>query len=193
MRKGKHAVIGLLVILLIGFLGTANNSIMSKARSDSLIVSPSNEAQQGLTRTDQSESLERSDAFTISATPNEGVLNPIRIRQSGYQTTEGKRGRTDTGSNTQSDIAIDDANGWFMNSTSIDVWNLQRLYGINGTFDTGTDPWTNYTLGGGGSSTQLVSYNSTGKYIECKDVAEWGNHPPYGQTYKHFPGEIGFS
>ena len=193
MRKGKHAVIGLLVILLIGLLGTANNGRVSKEGSDSLFALPSNEFQQGPTRTDQSERLERSDGFTISAAPNEGVLDPIRIRQSGYQTTEGKRGRTDTGSNTQSDIAIDDANGWFMNSTSIDVWNLQRLYGINGTFDTGTDPWTNYTLGGGGSSTQLVSYNSTGKYIECKDVAEWGNHPPYGQTYKHFSGEIGFS
>ncbi|MHA2386362.1 MAG: hypothetical protein ACXAEE_09155, partial [Candidatus Thorarchaeota archaeon] len=132
------------------------------------------------------------NAFSISAAPDEGVLDPIRIRQSGYQTTEGRKGRTDTGSNTQIDIAIDDANGWFANSTSIDVWNLQRLYGINGTFDTGTDPWTNYTLGGGGSSTQLVSYNSTGKYIECKNVAEWGNHPPYGQSYKHFSGEIGF-
>ncbi|MFX0054355.1 MAG: hypothetical protein ACFFAD_05450 [Candidatus Hermodarchaeota archaeon] len=193
MRKGKHAVIGLLVILLIGLLGTVNKGIMPKAGSDSLFVSPSNEAQQGLTRTDQTERMERIDAFTISATPNEGVLDPIRIKQSGYQTTEGKRGRTDTGSNTQSNIAIDDANGWFMNSTSIDVWNLQRLYGLNGTFDAGTDPWTNYTLGGGGSSIQLASYNSTGKYIECTDVAEWGNHPPYGQTYKHFPGEIGFS
>ncbi|MFW9913074.1 MAG: hypothetical protein ACFFEU_11415, partial [Candidatus Thorarchaeota archaeon] len=146
MRKGKHAVIGLLVILLIGLLGTANKGVIPKAEGDSQFASPSNEGQQSPTRTDQSESLERSDAFTISAAPDEGVLDPIRIRQSGYQTTEGKRGRTDTGSNTQSNIAIDDANGWFMNSTSIDAWNLQRLYGINGTFDAGTDPWTNYTL-----------------------------------------------
>ncbi|MHA2040432.1 MAG: hypothetical protein ACW975_01105 [Candidatus Thorarchaeota archaeon] len=188
MKVGKHAVIGLFAMLMIGLIGTSSPGVISISESSNDLPFASHSDQ-----TLQDGDSVQSKAFTISAEPNSGVLDPIRIRQSGYQTTDGKRGRTDTGSNTVSDVAIDDANGWFMNSTSIDVWNLQRLYGINGTFDSGTDPWTNYTLGGGGSSTQLVSYNSTGKYIECRNVAEWDNHPPHGDTYKHFSGEIGFS
>ncbi|MFW9967675.1 MAG: hypothetical protein ACFFEA_11025 [Candidatus Thorarchaeota archaeon] len=188
MKKGMHAVIGLLAIFLIGFIGIADFGAISNIELNDNSLSDSQSAQ-----TLQDGTSIETKGFTISSDSKSGVLDPIRIRQSGYQTTEGKRGRTDTGSNTQSDIAIDDANGWFMNSTSIDVWNLQRLYGINGTFDAGTDPWTNYTKGGGGSSTQLASYNSAEKYIECKNVGEYDSHPTFGVSYTHYSGEIGFS
>ncbi len=117
--------------------------------------------------------------FTISQVNHAGVINPVSILQSGYQTTELKRGRTDTGGNTAGNITIDEANGWFVNSTGIEVTGLKRLYGLNGTFDDGTDPWIPYTIDGG-ANTQINSYNSTGGFIVCRNM---GNYNPSGGGY----------
>jgi len=120
--------------------------------------------------------------FTIAQTIQEGVINPASILQSGYQTTEMTRGRTDTGTNTVGNITIDEANGWFVNSTEIEVTNLQRLYGLNGTFNDGTDPWLPYTIDGG-SNTQITSYNSTGGYIVCQNMGDYDSKN--GGSYIH--------
>jgi hypothetical protein len=187
MKVGKHVVIGLFAMLMIGLIGTSTPGVIStpESNNDLPFASQSDQILQ------DGDSVQ-SKTFTISAEPSSGVLDPIRIRQSGYQTTDGRRGRTDTGSNTVSDITIDDTNGWFMNSTSIDVWNLQRLYGINGTFDYGTDPWTNYSIDGG-SNTQITSFNSTGKYVECRNMGEYNYHPSRGTSYIHSWGtEVAF-
>ena len=119
--------------------------------------------------------------FTISQT-SQGVIDPVTILQSAYQDTEVKRGRTDTSTNTAGNITIDEANGWFVNSTSVEVTDLKRLYGINGTFDDGTDPWIPYTIDGG-SNTQITSYNSTGGYIVCQNMGNY--NPSGGGSYTH--------
>ncbi len=117
--------------------------------------------------------------FTISQATHQGVIEPASILQSGYQTTELRRARTDTGTNADGNVTIDEANDWFVNSTSVEVSNLRRLYAVNGTFDDGTDPWIPYTINGGGN-TQFTSYNSTGGFIVCKNR---GNYNPSGGGY----------
>jgi hypothetical protein len=131
----------------------------------------------------------RDKDFTISQTPEEGIIEPIAIRQSGYQTTSLSKGRTDTGTNTAANITIDEANGWFVNSTEIEVTDLKQIYGANGTFDDGTDPWATYSYGYGG--TQIHSYNSSGGYIVCRNMGIW--NPSGGGSYTHkYGNEIGW-
>ncbi|MHA2025290.1 MAG: hypothetical protein ACW98U_05245 [Candidatus Thorarchaeota archaeon] len=128
--------------------------------------------------------------FTISQTTQEGVIDPAPIKQTGYQTTDLSRGRTDTGTNTAGNITIDDANGWTINSTEIEVTDLKRLYAVNGTFEDGTAPWTTYSIDGG-SNTQIHSYNSSGEYIVCRNMGQW--NPSSGGSYTHNAGsEVGW-
>ena len=132
----------------------------------------------------------RDRGFIISQTTQEGVINPVPILQSGYQTTEVSKGRTDTGTNTVRNITIDEGNGWFVNNTAVEVSNLKRLYGLNGTFEDGVAPWINYTIDGG-SNTQIPGYDSDGEYITCRNVGEykWASK----HTWEHSSGsEVGW-
>ena len=128
--------------------------------------------------------------FTVSQTTQEGKINPVQIKKSGFQTTDAVKARTDTGANTIQNIAIDESNNWFVNHTSVEVSNLKKLYGVNGTFEDGVDPWTNYTIDGG-FNTQIAGYDSDGEYITCRNVGDykWASK----HTWEHSGGsEVGF-
>ncbi|MFX1604142.1 MAG: hypothetical protein ACFFCK_11725, partial [Promethearchaeota archaeon] len=185
MRIGKHTIIGLLAMLLIGLIGTTTPGAVSTHELNNDLPF-SSESDQALHK----ENPIQNKVFSISAEPNEGVLDPIRIRQSGYQTTDLARGSADAGIGTTRNITIDAVDGWFVNNTAIEVSNLERLYGVNGTFDDGTDPWTNYSVDGG-SNTQLHSYNSSGGYIVCRNMGQY--NPAGGGSYTHSQGsEVGW-
>ncbi len=185
MRTGKYAIIGLLAILLIGLIGTPIPGAFMTLESDTDLPFSSVSD-----KTLHEENSVRSKVFSISSEPNEGVLNPIRIRQSGYQTTDLARGNTDAGIGTTKNITIDEANGWFVNNTAVAVSNLKRLYCFNGTFENGTDPWTTYSIDGG-SNTQLHSYDSSGGYIVCRNMGQY--NPAGGGSYTHSQGsEVGW-
>ncbi|MFX1416449.1 MAG: hypothetical protein ACFFC0_06530, partial [Promethearchaeota archaeon] len=185
MRIGKHAIIGILAMLLIGLIAAPTPGAFSKSdvKND---LSASSESDQTL----QEKGPVRSKVFSASAEPIEGVLDPIGIKQSGYQTTDLARGSADVGASTARNITIDEADGWFVNNTAVEVSSLKRLYCANGTFDDGTDPWTNYSYDGG-SNTQLHSYNSSGGYIVCRNMGNW--NPSSGGSYLHSSGsEVGW-
>ena len=132
------------------------------------------------------------NSFSLSQSSQTGLLAPTQIEQSGLMTTEASKARTDTGENTVSNISIDESNGWFVNYTTVDVWDLQRLYGVNGTFEDGVAPWTNYTYTTG-SNTQIPSYNSTGQYIVCRNMGTLKTNPGLGDSYTHtYQTEIGW-
>jgi hypothetical protein len=84
--------------------------------------------------------------------PAHGVLNPITIEQRGYSSPGNVSARTDTRSNTKQSLAIDTSHDWVGSQVEADVWNLERLYVINGTFDEG---YPGYTVNPNGT---LVSY-----------------------------------
>ena len=110
-------------------------------------------------------------AFALSQDNQVGIIDPTQIKESGFLETDTVRARTDTGLNTDQNITIDDGNNWLANTTEIEVWNFKELFGVNGTFEDGVDPWTSYTYDGG-SNTQTASYDSDGEYIVCRNEGE---------------------
>jgi hypothetical protein len=126
----------------------------------------------------------------LSQSPVTGIISPASIVQSGYQTTDLASGRVDSATNTVRNITIDEANGWFVNKTEIEVTQLRRMYAANGSFSNGTSPWTSYSVDGG-SNTQIASYNESGGHVMCRNMGEY--HPGLGGSYVHSQGtEIGW-
>jgi hypothetical protein len=64
----------------------------------------------------------------------DGVLNPLTIEETGYASPGVLSGRTDTGTDTSYEIFLDEEHGWVASRAEVDVWNLTRLYAVNGSF-----------------------------------------------------------
>ncbi|MFW9768072.1 MAG: hypothetical protein ACFFEM_04570, partial [Candidatus Thorarchaeota archaeon] len=79
----------------------------------------------------------------VAADPISGVLDPVVVEQYGYEGTGLLNARTDSASNDQSSIPIDNATGWVGSQAELEIWNMERLYAENGTLDDGI-PGTNY-------------------------------------------------
>jgi hypothetical protein len=173
------------IIALIGFSLFATLLPISTLNGYS---EPNSESPRGTNDSPEFRNIEEVNdgRFTISQTTHEGVIDPVSMLQSGYQTTDLTRARTDTGTNTARNITIDDTNGWAINSTEIEVTNLRRLYAVNGTFEDGTDPWITYSVNGG-QNTQIESYNSSGEYLVCRNVgrnvSQFGYYAHSGGTW----------
>ncbi|MHA1494589.1 MAG: COG1470 family protein [Candidatus Thorarchaeota archaeon] len=165
--KNKRLILTFLVIISMLFglvLSPTNyslNSFSENGNTDSsgLIDSYEND-------------MSTKNAFAISQDTEEGIINPVQIKESGFKETDPVRARTDTGTNTNQNIAIDDDNNWIANYTSVEVSNMRRLYGVNGTFEDGVDPWTTYTIDGG-SNIQIADYNPEREYIICRNVGDY--------------------
>ncbi|MFW9963802.1 MAG: hypothetical protein ACFFCX_09580 [Candidatus Sifarchaeia archaeon] len=131
-----------------------------------------------------------------------GVLNPVEVEQRGYYVTDNLSARTDTMTGTDQVFPIDIDHDWVASSAEVDIWNLQKLYVVNGTFDEGIpgytlNPnvtlesypfgWTAMSNNSYPSQTQLVSYEDSGSYyISVQNQAEVTNNPNH--IYTHFAG-----
>lgn len=107
-----------------------------------------------------------------------GTIDPILVEQAGYIQSENISARTDTGVNTTYNLDIDSANNWIGSVAEIDVWDLKKLYLVNGTFDDGIpgsnqDPggsvskypygWDATSNDGGSGMTQFAEYVNQGQ------------------------------
>jgi hypothetical protein len=125
--------------------------------------------------------------FALSQEPQEGILNPLTMIQSGYQETSPIRARTDNGKNTKQNITIDEANGWATSGAEIEVSNLRKLYAVNGTFDDEVEPWTGSTYDpSGGNQVQSAEWNSTEGYVTCINYGKFTDKPVQDDTYTHY-------
>ncbi|TFG30308.1 hypothetical protein EU527_14740, partial [Candidatus Thorarchaeota archaeon] len=165
-----------------------------------LVISPtvnfssSNDVEQGPNSNESIDSTPKEfdvkKAFALSHDTQEGIINPVQIIESGFKETDPVRARTDTGTNTIQNISIDEGSNWVANNTSVEVSNIKRLYGVNGTFENGVEPWTNYTEAGG-SDIQIADYDADGEYIICRNVGNYKWQSKH--TWVHSGGsEIGF-
>jgi hypothetical protein len=182
----RHSIVVLIVLSLgIGLLMTSEpRTDYGTTIQDSLVDTDTGPTLQNINQLNDRQ-------FSISQTTHEGVIDPIRIRQSGYQTTDLRKGNTNTGANTAGNITIDEANDWFVNKTEIEVTGLKRLYAVNGTFDNGIDPWIPYSVNGG-QNTQIYSYNSSEGYVVCRNMGKYDSKN--GGSYTHSKGsEIGWA
>jgi hypothetical protein len=138
--------------------------------------------------------------------PASGTLNPLQVEQSGYYSTGNISARTDTNIGTENAFFIDIEHDWKASTAEIDVWNLERMYVVNGSFEQGIAGYTlnpNGTLEGfpyGWSAisnntdldqTQLVSYeDSSRRYVSVQNQAEVTNNPQH--IYTHYAGTTVF-
>lgn len=165
--------------------------------SDSNLMSPVNSK----INKDQ---IEENNQFQASDEPISGVLNPALVEQYGNSTTGVLDSRTDSGVNTASSIPIDNSTGWMGSQTQIKLWNMERLYAQNGTFDEGVggtniypDPVTAYPNGwkgnnldwydpSGGTQTLLASYDNDSGYVSVETHGEERTTPSI--LYWHYDG-----
>ncbi|MHA2025255.1 MAG: hypothetical protein ACW98U_05070 [Candidatus Thorarchaeota archaeon] len=150
------------------------------------------------------------DIWSLSEThtqvPTSGTLNPVLVEQSGYFETGNVTARTDTATNTEQSLTIDTDHDWVASQAEVDVWNLEKMYVVNGTFDQGIPGYTinpngtleSYPFGWSAISNtsdidqnQLVSYEDSGRhYISVLNQAEVTNNPNH--IYTHFAGTTVF-
>ncbi|MFW9832782.1 MAG: hypothetical protein ACFFEK_02210, partial [Candidatus Thorarchaeota archaeon] len=67
----------------------------------------------------------------------DGILDPVLVEQSGYAASENISARTDSYQNLGYDLPLDIAHNWTADVAEVSVWNLEKLYVANGTFDQG--------------------------------------------------------
>ncbi|MFW9883769.1 MAG: hypothetical protein ACFFEX_05215, partial [Candidatus Thorarchaeota archaeon] len=82
--------------------------------------------------------IDEKESFSTSAHTVEGVLDPVSVEQRGVVTSGTQSIRTDTNPNVMYDIPIDDAHNWLGSTANVSITDLERLYIVNGTFDSGT-------------------------------------------------------
>jgi hypothetical protein len=138
--------------------------------------------------------------FSLSESPITGTLNPVEVEQSGFIATGSTFARTDNSFNTNTTLGIDTANGWLASQAEAQVWNLERRYAINGTFDDGIPGtyamvnetpvyypygWSpSYTTTNTGQA-QVAGYDNSGYVI----LENQGNKEgPSGNKYTHYAG-----
>ena len=168
MKREKQALIRVLVIFLV-----ANVAAFSQTKLDWVGTSVSRQNSQEMDTTPEFESFTREDpserGFFISDDPLVSTMNPVRVQQSGYHTTEDLSARTDTGINAMSNLTVDEENGWAVSQADLELWNLQRLYVENGTFKDSTAPWGNSTYDPVGTQNQTVAYDDVGEYVSAEN------------------------
>jgi hypothetical protein len=106
-------------------------------------------------------------AFSSSEEPTTGVLDPATVEQSGYTSSGNISARTDTMSNLAYDLPLDEVHNWIASEAEVSIWNLTKVYAINGTFEEGV-PGTNVNPNG------TVAYHPLGwdVYSNNTDVTQ---------------------
>ncbi|MFW9888805.1 MAG: hypothetical protein ACFFER_11505, partial [Candidatus Thorarchaeota archaeon] len=113
--------------------------------------------------------IDEKESFGIAEHSVEGVLDPVTVEQRGVVTSGYQSIRTDTNPNVLYDIPIDDAHNWLGSTANVSVTDLERLYIVNGTFDSGV-PGVNvnpngtvsaYPFGWSSNSTTTDTQNQT--------------------------------
>jgi len=131
-----------------------------------------------------------------------GVLQPVTIEQRGYDSSGNLSARTDTREGMSTDLSIDALHGWKGSLAEVNVSGLQRLYVVNGSFNSGT-PGSNVNPNGSVTyhptnwdaisysadisnlEAQVATYDSSGsRFISVQNQGK-----SLGPTsYKHFAG-----
>ena len=197
----------LIVLLVLSILPTfAQVSMGPVSLQNTLVVPPTTNIQESTGTPIQTTHDTWSFSETHTPEPATGFMDPILVEQTGYFETGNVSARTDTSTNTESSLTIDTDHDWVASSAELDVWNLQRMYVINGTFDEGVPGYTinpngileGYPLGWDASSNntdpdqiQRVSYHDTDRhYVSVHNQAEVTNNPQH--LYTHYSGTTVF-
>ncbi|MFX1485127.1 MAG: hypothetical protein ACFFCP_18255, partial [Promethearchaeota archaeon] len=209
MQNAKYRGINLVLMLLLVFsiscfsaltpadLGSVDRPLLLDPRSDSFnqeserFVSPNTQFPHIWTLSE-----------THSLVPASGAIDPILVEQTGYSGTGNVSARTDTRTETTQDLEIDTTHNWVASKAEVDVWNLERMYVVNGTFSEGIpgytiNPngtldaypygWTAWCNNTDPDQMQRVSYDDGGRqFVSVHNQAEVSNNPQH--EYTHYAG-----
>ena len=135
-------------------------------------------------------------------TTADGILDPVVVEQSGHIASGNISARTDSFENLGYDLPLDTSHDWIGSQVEADVWNLERLYVVNGTFNEGypgytVNPngtmtyypfgWSAISNNGDPGQVQQVSYEQSGnRYTTVQNTAKLTN---FGlNQYTHYAG-----
>lgn len=192
---------GTVVLLAIMIMTSMSFAMFTTTNHAAVTTGPFSDFS-GLDTIDESPNKKESRNLADVSGPLQGILNPVTVEQAGYYTSDNITGRTDTGENTQENLLIDAANGWVGSQAEIDIYSLERLYAVNGSFDTGIggtnqnptgsvsyypDGWTASSSAGANGDDQFASYEvQSDPYVTVVNQAlEGGLFTDY---YDHFTG-----
>ena len=131
--------------------------------------------------------------------PADGILDPVVVEQSGYSASGNMSARTDSFENLEYDLPLDTSHNWLGSQVEADVWNLERLYVVNGTFNEGypgytVNPngtmeyypfgWSAISNNGDPGQVQQVSYEQGGnRYVTVQNTAKLTNLGQHQYTH----------
>ncbi|MHA2243292.1 MAG: hypothetical protein ACXACE_16995, partial [Candidatus Thorarchaeota archaeon] len=150
--------------------------------------------------------IRQHSSFSIAASgdPIQGSMDPALIEQSGFTLSDNMAARTDNLYNLSYDFSIDEVHNWTASQANVSVWDITRLYAINGTFDEGY-PGINiypdgsdsfYPLNWMSNSTnetsphqtwQRSSYEASGKYVTVENEGA-KDAPSHNNEFAHYQG-----
>jgi len=135
-------------------------------------------------------------AFSSSEEPITGVLDPAIVEQSGYASSGNINARTDTMSNLAYDLPLDEVHNWIASEAEVSIWNLTKIYAVNGTFEEGVpgtnvNPngtvayhplgWDVYSNNTDATQVQMAAFDSTGRsYITADNQGGKEGQNAYG-------------
>ncbi|MFW9836425.1 MAG: hypothetical protein ACFFE7_02830, partial [Candidatus Thorarchaeota archaeon] len=109
------------------------------------------------------------DLYSVAgAAPADGILDPVLVEQSGYPASENISARTDTFENLGYDLPLDEAHNWVADLAEVSVWNLEKLYAVNGSYNQGF-PGVNV------NPNQTVDYYPLGWDANSNDTATYSD------------------
>ncbi|MFW9920545.1 MAG: hypothetical protein ACFFED_13155, partial [Candidatus Thorarchaeota archaeon] len=136
----------------------------------------------------------------LSQSTKEGVLDSIIVEQSGYYSTGVISSRTDTGENSFTSIPINNDSNWVASNAKIALWNLNREFAENGTFDEGSSgeniypgAITAHPEGWGvdwydssyGDQNLITSYDESEGYVTVESQGEMDTSSGYIRYYHY--------
>jgi hypothetical protein len=138
--------------------------------------------------------------FSVSNAETTGILDPVTVEQMGYYKSGNITGQTDTGENVETNLTIDEENGWKGSRAEVDIYSLDRLYAVNGSFDDGIPgtnqnpsgsvpyhpySWDAYSDNSGDGDTQFANYEKlSNPYVAVVNQGEEGGL--FNDYYDHY-------
>ncbi|MEE9540832.1 MAG: hypothetical protein V3V85_04975, partial [Candidatus Thorarchaeota archaeon] len=147
-------------------------------------------------------SVPRGNSFSFAQDFDEGILNPAGVEKVAHYSADNVSARTDLPGAVLTNLEFDDARDWKASQAEVNVWNLTRLYAINGTLDDGLSgvninpngsvpyhpySWDATSSDPGSDQTQIASYYATDrKYVLVENQGD--RFHPTQPKFEHFGG-----
>ncbi|MFX1272604.1 MAG: hypothetical protein ACFFAX_13040, partial [Promethearchaeota archaeon] len=160
--RGNRTLLLATILLLAILVG----SPISQVPSSNLFENSPSNTTEGIEDSDSTPLLGPIDYTGLAEHTIDGVFDPASIEQVGYVASGNQSARTELNPNVSYDLPLDATHGWVGSQAEVDVWNLERLYAINGSFDDGI---AGLNLNPNGT----VDYYPFGWTANSTDTAEW--------------------